>query len=242
MKPTRLTALISLCVTPILMIACQGGGGSSAEYGTKSLDTFQDSVSYALGQDMGAWIVSQDMDLDMAAYTQGVADTLAGQGSLLAAGEAQRVMNAYRQQKNDEMRAQKEEEGKKNREAAEAFLAENGAREGVTTTESGLQYEVVKMGSGDKPAATNQVKVHYRGTKLDGSEFDSSHKRGTPSTFRLNGVISGWTEGLQLMPVGSTFNFYIPGDLAYGMGGSPSGGIGPDELLIFEVELIDILQ
>ena len=121
----------------------------------------------------------------------------------------------------------------------EAFLAENGKRPEVTTTASGLQYEVIEMGDGAKPTASSTVKVHYRGTLLDGTVFDSSYDRGEPISFPLNGVIRGWTEGLQLMPVGSKFKFYIPYDLAYGERGAGQV-IGPYETLIFEVELLNI--
>jgi FKBP-type peptidyl-prolyl cis-trans isomerase FklB len=119
------------------------------------------------------------------------------------------------------------------------FLEKNGKREGVTTTASGLQYEVMKMGTGDKPAATDEVTVHYHGTLTDGKVFDSSVERGDPATFPLNGVIKGWTEALQLMPVGSKFKIFLPGDLAYGAQGAGEM-IGPHETLIFEVELLKI--
>jgi FKBP-type peptidyl-prolyl cis-trans isomerase len=122
--------------------------------------------------------------------------------------------------------------------AGEAFLLENRMKEGVQVTESGLQYEVISAGEGPKPAATDRVRVHYRGTTLNGEEFDSSYSRGEPATFVLNQVIPGWTEGVQLMPVGSKYKFYIPSDLAYGPGGSR--GIEPNSTLIFEVELLGI--
>lgn len=118
------------------------------------------------------------------------------------------------------------------------FLATNAKREGVTTTASGLQYEVITMGTGDQPSATSTVTVHYEGTLTDGTVFDSSISRGQPATFPLNRVIRGWTEGLQLMPIGSKFRFYIPSELAYGAGGQ--GPIGPNEVLVFVVELISI--
>lgn len=135
--------------------------------------------------------------------------------------------------------AEQNEEAAENKAKGEAFLAENGAREGVDTTESGLQYEILEAGSGPKPSATDTVTVHYRGTLLDGTQFDSSYERGPPATFPLNRVISGWTEGLQLMPVGSTWKLYIPSELAYGDRGAPPS-IGPGETLIFEVKLLDI--
>lgn len=120
-----------------------------------------------------------------------------------------------------------------------AFLTKNKKKKGVTTTASGLQYEVIAMGDGPKPRATDTVEVHYRGTLLDGTEFDSSYRRGQTATFPLNGVIRGWTEGVQLMPVGSKFRFFIPPELAYGARGAGTA-IGPNATLIFEVELLDI--
>ncbi|MCB1157821.1 MAG: FKBP-type peptidyl-prolyl cis-trans isomerase [Leptospiraceae bacterium] len=130
------------------------------------------------------------------------------------------------------------EKGKVNKAAGEKFLTENKGKEGVKVTPSGLQYKVIKEGSGAKPTATNTVKVHYVGTLIDGSEFDSSYKRGQPAVFPLNGVIPGWTEGLQLMTVGSKYKFFIPSHIAYGERGP--GKIGPNSTLIFDVELISI--
>ena len=128
-----------------------------------------------------------------------------------------------------------------NKAEGETFLAENSQKEGVITTASGLQYQVLIQGKGSKPAATDRVTVHYKGTSLDGQEFDSSYSRGTPATFPLNGVIAGWTEGVQLMSEGSKYRFYIPSDLAYGMRGA-GRQIGPNATLIFDVELIKIVQ
>ena len=128
----------------------------------------------------------------------------------------------------------------KNKTESEAFLTANGAKEGVVTTASGLQYSIITAGAGDKPAVTDTVEVHYQGTLLDGTEFDSSYKRGATVSFPLNGVIPGWTEALQLMPVGSKWKLFIPADLAYGAGGTGGGPIGPNQALIFEVELVAI--
>lgn len=136
--------------------------------------------------------------------------------------------------------ARMEEEGAANREAGEAYLAENGAREGVTTTESGLQYEVLEEGDGPSPGPDDQVRIHYRGTLPDGTEFDSSYD-GEPVVFGVGGVIPGFSEGLQLMEVGSSYRFVIPSDIAYGPQGS-GGVIGPDATLIFEVELFEIVE
>lgn len=204
--------------------------------------TFEEKVSYAFGRDMGAWLANQKVELDIDAFVQGVRDTLFASGkSLMTQDSIQAVMGEFRRQSQARMQAETESIAEKNRAAGEAFLKENGTKEGVVTTESGLQYQVITMGDGPKPEATDQVKVHYAGTLLDGTQFDSSYDRGQPASFGLNGVIRGWTEGVQLMPVGSKFKFWIPGDLAYGKRGSP-GKIGPDEVLVFEVELLEILK
>jgi FKBP-type peptidyl-prolyl cis-trans isomerase FklB len=139
------------------------------------------------------------------------------------------------------MREKEAMRGKESKAAGDKFLAENGKREGVTTTASGLQYEVVKAGDGPKPVATDKVNVHYHGTLIDGKVFDSSVERGQPITFGVQEVIKGWTEALQLMPVGSKWKIYIPSQLAYGEQGA-GGDIGPNEALIFEVELLGIVK
>jgi FKBP-type peptidyl-prolyl cis-trans isomerase len=138
------------------------------------------------------------------------------------------------------MQAKNEAEAAENTKKGEEFLAENKKKDGVKVTASGLQYKVIKQGNGPKPKLTDKVKVNYRGTLIDGTEFDSSYKRGTPTEFPLNGVIKGWTEGIQLMPVGSKYEFYIPAELAYGARGPQT--VGPNQTLIFEVELLEIVK
>jgi FKBP-type peptidyl-prolyl cis-trans isomerase len=165
---------------------------------------------------------------------QGLLDGLDGTGALEPEQFIPLMQRLGEQARNDRI----EKEGGANKADGEAYLAENGAREGVVTTESGLQYEVLEEGAGPHPSATDQVRVHYHGTLIDGTVFDSSVERDESITFRLDGVIAGWTEGLQLMPVGSKYRFVIPSGLGYGEGGS--GDIGPNSALIFEVELIGI--
>ena len=204
------------------------------------LDTNDQKVSYGMGLVLGERMRNDLPDLQMDQFLQGIqhghaADETANR---MTREEIQQALMAYQQELQDEQRAQMEELAQKNKDAGETFLAENGAREGVQTTESGLQYEVIEEGTGDKPAAEDQVRVHYTGELISGEVFDSSRERGEPVTFGLNQVIPGWTEGLQLMTEGSRYKLYIPSDLAYGPGGNR--GIGPNETLIFDVELLAV--
>jgi len=162
-----------------------------------------------------------------------------GAKPLMTEDEIKTTIQAFGQK----LMAKREEDqkalGEKNKTASESYMAENAKKEGVKTTASGLQYKVITEGKGAKPKADEVVEVNYKGTLIDGTEFDSSYKRGQPVTFPVNGVIPGWTEALQLMPVGSKYELYIPSDLAYGPGGT-GGVIGPNQALVFEVELLDI--
>ncbi|ARN73659.1 FKBP-type peptidyl-prolyl cis-trans isomerase [Oceanicoccus sagamiensis] len=205
-----------------------------------ALDTAEKRISYGMGIGLGQRLKQETFTIDVDTFAQGVKDAVNGGEQLMTQEEIMAEMQAFQQQ---QMAAQQEAAnklGEDNKVAGEAYLAENGAKEGVTTTESGLQYEVISAGEGAKPTAADTVEVHYAGTLLDGTEFDSSYKRGQTVSFPLNGVIPGWTEGLQLMPVGSKYRFVIPSNLAYGPGGTGGGPIGPNATLIFEVELVAI--
>lgn len=194
--------------------------------------------SYALGA-MTAQNFDQggaDIDIDM--FIAGLKASLAGQNAL-SEEEMQASFNEFRTTMQAAQQKKQAEEAEKNKTAGQAFLTENGAREGVTTTPSGLQYEVITAGNGPTPTSTDTVSVHYRGTLLDGTQFDSSYDRGQPATFGVTQVIAGWTEALQLMPVGSKWKVYLPSDIAYGERGAPPK-IGPGAVLIFEVELLGI--
>jgi FKBP-type peptidyl-prolyl cis-trans isomerase FklB len=196
-------------------------------------------LGYAIGTMIAGNLKQQGLDVDVAELAKGISDTLEGKKPRLDETQVQQVMMAMQQQ---QMQAQQEKAAAaagKNKEEGAAFLAKNGKEEGVVTTASGLQYKILKQGDGAKPTATDTVKVHYHGTLLDGKVFDSSVDRGEPISFPLNGVIKGWTEGVQLMPVGSKFKFFIPSDLAYGDNGA-GADIEPGATLIFEVELIAI--
>lgn len=197
-------------------------------------------TGYAVGMSIGKNVDNIKDLIDKSKLSDGIKDQLAGKPKMdETAMHAALSELTTRQQASQ--KAVRESQGGKNKAEGEAYLAKNKAKPGVKVTASGLQYEVIKMGTGKKPKATNTVRVHYTGTLLDGTVFDSSVKRGTPAEFPLNGVIKGWTEGLQLMPVGSKFRFTIPSDLAYGENGA-GGQIGPDATLIFDVELLKIVK
>ncbi|HET9791160.1 MAG TPA: FKBP-type peptidyl-prolyl cis-trans isomerase [Candidatus Angelobacter sp.] len=195
--------------------------------------------SYAVGMNIGESLHRQPVDLDSNSLIQGLKDSMAGGKTLMTDEEAKAALTELGQQ----VRAKQEEKVKQaaetNKKEGEAFLAANKTKEGVVTTPSGLQYKILKAGTGPKPTAADKVVCNYRGTLINGTEFDSSYKRGQPATFPVGQVIKGWTEALQLMPVGSKWQLFIPPDLAYGERGA-GNDIGPDSTLIFEVELLSI--
>ena len=193
-----------------------------------------EKLSYALGMVIGHNLKGMNVtNPNSADFAQAVADVLAGEKTALTDDEAQTTVSTFLQQ-------QQEEQSKAARAEGEAFLAENAKKEGVTVLPSGLQYTVLREGEGRKPAATDSVKCHYEGTLTNGTVFDSSYRRGEPATFPLNGVIAGWTEGVQLMAEGAKYRFFIPYNLAYGERGAGQS-IPPYAALIFDVELIEIL-
>ncbi|MDX1755199.1 MAG: FKBP-type peptidyl-prolyl cis-trans isomerase [Marinobacter sp.] len=228
--------LIALAAAGIL-------GGCSATTQTApepALDSTSEKVSYGMGLVLGERMRNDLPDLQMEQFLQGIEHGHGGDetANRMSREEIQQALMAYQKQMQEEQVAQMEKLAEENKAAGATFLAENGQRDGVMTTESGLQYEVLEEGTGEKPTAEDQVQVHYTGELISGDVFDSSRERGEPVTFGLNQVIPGWTEGLQLMPEGSRYKLYIPSDLAYGPGGNR--GIGPNETLIFDVELLDI--
>lgn len=210
----------------------------------KSQQTMTDDqkISYALGANAGENFKGVGIDINQDLFMQGLRDALEGKNQF-SREEMEQIFNVLNQRIQEAQKKIQEAQSKDidvEKAKGAAFLAENKTRKGVMETPSGLQYEVVKMGNGPKPTATDRVKVHYHGTTLDGQVFDSSVQRGETITFGLNQVISGWTEGVQLMPVGSKFIFYIPSHLAYGDQSVAGGVIKPGSTLIFEVELFDI--
>ena len=202
------------------------------------LDTDEKKLGYIIGMDIGKSLREQGTGIDLDTLVDAIRATYNGEELAMTDEEAAAVRKEYVEKRQAEQQQVTTAAGADNLVEGQKFLAENKIKEGVQTTESGLQYKVLSMGEGAKPAASNTVKVHYRGTLLDGTEFDSSYARNEPISFALDRVIAGWTEGVQLMPVGSKFIFYIAPDLAYGEGGG--GPIPPNSTLIFEVELLDI--
>ena len=205
------------------------------------LTTEREKVSYMVGMDLSKGLMQIKDEIDLAIVMQAMETSLKGGATLMTDAEQQTVRQAFIQKMTAAQQAQQKVAADKNKKDGEAFLAANKNKPGVKTTASGLQYEVIKEGTGKKPAATDQVKVHYTGTLIDGTKFDSSVDRGEPATFALNGVIPGWTEALQLMPVGSKYKIVVPAALGYGEKGTP-GPIGPNATLVFEVELLEILK
>ncbi len=196
-----------------------------------------DKLSYALGLSFGQSLRQNRIQgIDYESFAKGVEAMCEGKMPEISVQEAQKLLDAY----FSEIESKQQAAGKEQKSAGEKFLAENAKKAGVITTASGLQYEIIKEGRGQKPTATDKVKVHYHGTLLDGTVFDSSVKRNTPASFGVNQVIKGWVEALQLMPVGSKWKLYIPQELAYGAHGAGET-IRPYSALIFEVELLEIL-
>ena len=229
----KLKALVLFALLSTL-IACEQKEEIQAEAApaVTALTTDADRFSYGLGMFIGERVLKQYTELDYALLIEGMKAQHQSQTTLMTIEDAGAALAAYAEQ---QLAVQTET----NKMKGATYLEENAKKEGVMVTESGLQYSVITQGDGAKPAATDQVTVHYRGTLIDGTEFDSSYSRGEPATFGLNQVIPGWTEGVQLMSVGSKYQFVVPHELGYGERGA-GGNIGPFETLIFEVELIEI--
>jgi len=206
-----------------------------------TLKTEKDKLSYAIGMNIGASMKKDSLDVDPAILSRAIKDGLTGAKPLMTEEEAKTVITAFRSEMMKKKEAEAQKAGDANKQAGQAFLAANKSKPGVVTLPSGLQYKIIKQGDGPKPAASDTVVTNYRGTLIDGTEFDSSYKRGEPATFPVGQVIKGWTEALQLMPVGSKWQVFIPADLAYGER-SPGAEIGPNSTLIFDLELLSIQE
>ncbi len=202
------------------------------------LKTPKDKLSYVIGVQIANDLKSQSIDVDPAIVSRGLQDSLSGKSLLISDQEAKDIIAAFSKERAGKMAEERKKVGEKNKQEGAAFLAANKKKEGVKTTPSGLQYKVIKEGTGKTPKATDTVTVQYKGTLVNGTEFDSSYKRGQPATFPVSGVIRGWTEGLQLMKEGAQWQLFIPPELAYGEQGA--GPIGPNATLIFEVELVSV--
>ena len=224
--------------TAALALGLLAGSASAAD--TKmTLKDDKDKVSYSIGLNIGKSMKKEGLDINPDALAAAMKDVFAGAKLQLTDEEVQAVMQDFQKKMMAKQMAVREEGLGKNKVEGEKFLAENKKKEGVKTTASGLQYKVIKDGTGKTPKATDTVKTHYRGTLINGTEFDSSYKRGEPAEFPVNGVIKGWTEALQLMKEGAKWQLYIPSDLAYGERGAGKD-IGPNSTLIFDIELLSV--
>lgn len=205
------------------------------------LNTQKDKISYSIGLDAGKNLKKQEIDINPEVLAKGLKDGLSGAKPLMTDQEVQETMTSFRNELMSKQQDKIKMLAEKNKKEGEAFLSENKKKEGIKTTKSGLQYKVIKEGTGKTPKADDTVTVNYKGTLIDGTEFDSSYKRGEAATFPVNGVIAGWTEALQLMKEGSKWQLFIPSNLAYGERGA-GGVIGPFAVLIFEIELVSVTE
>lgn len=218
----------------VLLLAGQTGAAEKM-----TLKTQKEKLSYTMGVEAGSNMKRQSVDIDPDVLLQGLKDAFSGSVLLMDEEEMLAVKNAFRKEMMTKQAEETKKLAEKNKKEGEAFLEENKKKEGVKTLPSGLQYKVITEGTGKSPKAADTVTVNYRGTLIDGTEFDSSYKRGQPASFPVNGVIPGWTEALQLMKEGAKWQIFIPAGLAYGEKGA-GGIIGPNATLIFEVELISV--
>jgi FKBP-type peptidyl-prolyl cis-trans isomerase FklB len=249
MKRIRITLVALLVCSAFASYAEDAKPSPSPSGNPATTSTFKDEkdkVSYSLGVDIGRTLQKFQLDLNEVALSQGIADVLDSKPMAMTDQELQTTLQAFQQkmmQKQQEAVSKKQEEMKgvaeKNEADGKKFLDDNSKKPGVKTTASGLQYKVIKEGSGDKPKDTDVVETNYRGTTIDGKEFDSSAKHGSTASFPVNGVIKGWSEALKLMPVGAKWELYVPADLAYGAEGY-GDDIAPGSTLVFEVELLNI--
>lgn len=233
----KIMKTLGLVAMVVLLVSCNNKGMSQ-----KPLKTELDSVSYAIGMDVAKNVKKSFDEFDNDLFIQGFVNASDSTDLIIDEAKAQELVRAYFQKKQKEEMAKRIEEGEKNKEEGEKFLAENKTKDGVVTTDSGLQYIVLKEGTGVKPQATDKVKIHYHGTLIDGSVFDSSVDKGTPIEMRVNQFVKGFSEGLMLMPVGSKYKLFIPSNLGYGANPRPGGVIKPNSTIIFDLELLEIIE
>ncbi len=233
--------LAGVCACALL---CLSGCEKSEKENNKdaaSMITFQDSVSYIIGNDIGNSLSQIKDEVNLTLIMQGISDKINGKETKINREVATPIMRRFDQHMSEKIKKAEDELCAKNKAEGQKYLEENKAKSGVITTASGLQYTILTEGSGPKPKETDQVKVNYFGTLIDGTEFDNSYKRGQPTEFQVSGVIKGWTEALQLMNTGSKFKIFVPSELAYG-DRSAGPQIGPGSTLIFEIELLEIVK
>lgn len=228
-----------LALASVVLTAGACSAPDSPAGGSAALETADQKASYGIGLNMGGQLEPAADRIDRAALMAGIEDALQGNDPAIPQEELQTILMQFGQEIETAMNAERDQTAQENAVAGEAYLAQNGRKDGVTTTASGLQYEVLRQGDGPRPTASQQVRLHYKGTLLDGTEFDSSYG-GDPAVFATSGLIPGFTEALLLMPVGSQYRVVIPSDIAYGPAGG--GPIGPNETLIFEIELLEIVD
>ena len=237
--PLALLSAITLQACNQQSSAPEAAAPAAAASGTVTLETTQQRLSYGIAYGLGQRMAADSVPMDIDAFTAGLRDALEGGEPRMTQEEITTEMQAYQEKMAAEQQVVQAEMATANAAAAAAYLAENATVEGVVVTESGLQYQIIEAGEGAMPGADDTVEVHYRGTLVDGTEFDSSYSRGQTVSFGVGQVIPGWTEALQLMPVGSKWKLGIPPELGYGAGGAGQM-IGPNSALIFEVELVSI--
>lgn len=230
-----LKALGGLLTATLLISGCSKPAGE----GKLELKNFTDRVSYMLGTDIGSSMQTSKIEINPAVVGRGLADSYQGKTLLLDEAELEKIKQEFTQKLQQDYATRLKDSAAKNQAEGEAFLAENKNKPGVVVTDSGLQYQVLSEGKGPKPGPNAMVKVHYRGTLLNGTEFDSSYQRGEPVTLKMDAVIPGWTEALKLMHVGGKYKLFVPANLAYGER-EVGEQIGPNSTLIFEVELLGI--
>jgi FKBP-type peptidyl-prolyl cis-trans isomerase len=236
-RNTGLAPLASILSLTALFIL----GGCQTQAGPPTLETEDQQASYGIGYQVGSQLIPAEPYLDMDAYLAGLQDGMGGDDPALPMAEIQTVLQTFNQRIMEELARERAEAAERNALEGAAFLRENATKDGVVMTESGLQYEVLREGEGARPGPDDRVSIHYKGTLIDGTQFDSSYDRGEPTTFGVSGVIPGFSEGLQLMTVGSHYRLFIPGEIGYGTAGN-GGLIGPNATLLFEIELLEILQ
>ena len=237
MKLKKIKVLPIALAASLILVGCGEASKPKAVAAAVALESEIQKVSYIMGTNIGGQIKGEAFEVDIPSLTLGLSDAVAGNEPKLSEDEVKAVIEAFQAKMMAEQEASAKLVAETNIKEGETFLAENAKKDGVVVLESGLQYKILTAGTGAIPTPENTVEVHYKGTLLDGSEFDSSFKRGVPAQFGVTQVIPGWVEALQLMKEGAKWELYVPADLAYGPGGT-GGLIGPNQTLIFEVELL----